>query len=90
MSRKENNLANGTFYKLQHLKAIIQLSLLVIDGISDWLVFARCVLRSSAAAAPSAFMVNWSRTCPVSDSGLILFFNSLQIRLHDMITACRR
>lgn len=31
MTRKENNLANSTFYKLQHLKAIIQLYLLVID-----------------------------------------------------------
>lgn len=36
MTRKENNLAKTGFYKLQHLKPIIQLYFLVIDRIFVW------------------------------------------------------
>lgn len=36
MTRKENNLAKTGFHKLQHLKPIIQLHLLVIERIFVW------------------------------------------------------
>ncbi len=76
MTRKENNLAKTCFYKLQHLKPIIELYFLVIDRIFVWVFLphlldpvnsnsATCVnaiCYSTAVTTPTTFVVMLSQT----------------------------
>lgn len=57
MTRKENHLAKTGFYKLQHLKPIIQLYFLVIDRIFVWVFLPHLLdpVNSHYAASVSLF-----------------------------------
>lgn len=86
------------FLQIAALKSNYSVVLFVIDGISVWLSFTRRAPTMPTAALCSSAALDFygqlvtaePPVCPASDSGLILFFNSLQVRLRDMITACRR
>lgn len=60
MTRKENHLAKTGFYKLQHLKPIIQLYVLVIDRIFVWVFLPHLLdpVNSHYAASVSLFCLH--------------------------------